>query len=130
MFTKVLLTTSSLLLGLLGLVCTFMPQELASLGGTAFNPLSILAIQLTGAMGLAFAMLNWMLRKVPMGGIYGRPLALANFLFYVMASISLFKTAAVFENALYIWLCGGLFSLFALGFAYILFWHPSVVSKT
>jgi hypothetical protein len=47
--------------------------------------------QWLGAAWLAMALLNWMLRTVLMGGIYGRPIVMANLVLYVISALSLFR---------------------------------------
>jgi hypothetical protein len=60
----------------LGLI--FAGDELLSGAGAAATRLELALLQLLGAGLFGFAMLNWMNRRAPMGGIYGRPLLMAN----------------------------------------------------
>lgn len=71
-----------------------MPQEfLASVGERPSAPLVLLA-QLGGAMAMAWAVLDWMSRGQRVGGIYSRPLALANSLQFTMGSLTLLRMTA------------------------------------
>ena len=90
--TRWLLTTSALILAVLGVALSFLPQEVLTLPGAPAAPRLVLLIQLGGAMALAWAILNWMSRGQRVGGIYSRPLALANVLHFATGSVTLLKT--------------------------------------
>ena len=89
--TRWLLTTSALFLAVLGVALSFLPQEILALTGAPAAPRLVLLIQLGGAMALAWAILNWMSRGQRVGGIYSRPLALANVLHFATGSVTLLK---------------------------------------
>jgi len=89
--TRWLLTTSALLLAVLGVALSFLPHEILMLAGAEPVPRLVLLIQLGGAMALAWAILNWMSRGQRVGGIYSRPLALANVLHFGTGSVTLLK---------------------------------------
>ncbi len=91
MRTQWLCLSSAAFLVAIGLALTFMPQELlAQVGERATGPVVLLA-QLTGAMALAFAWLDWLARNQRIGGIYQRPLVLANLLHFMMGSLTLLR---------------------------------------
>ena len=92
--TRWLLTTSALLLAVLGVALSFLPQEILTLAGAQPVPRLVLLVQLGGAMALAWAILNWMSRGQRLGGIYNRPLALANVLHFATGSVTLLKLMA------------------------------------
>src|SRR4051812_21278282 len=52
----------------------------------------VVVLQMIGAVYLGFSMLNWMSRGSSLGGIYGRPLVMANTLHFTVASLALVKT--------------------------------------
>jgi hypothetical protein len=89
--TRWLLTTSALLLAVLGVALSFLPHEILALTGAPAAPRPVMLIQLGGAMALAWAILNWMSRGQRVGGIYNRPLALANVLHFATGSLTLLK---------------------------------------
>lgn len=72
---SIILTVSALILGALGLLLLFAPVETGTALGWGSNPLAP-AFAASGL--LAVAVLNWMGRGAVYGGIYGRPLVLAN----------------------------------------------------
>ena len=61
--------------------------------------LAALLIQIAGALYLAFAILNWTVRNSPIGGIYNRPVALANVVHFTIAAITLLKAALAHSAA-------------------------------
>jgi len=89
--TRILMSLSATFMAALGLVASFMPQEMLGYLGTTPENVTVLLMQVTGALYIAFAMLNWMSRGNIIGGIYARPLALANFLHFSVVSIVLVK---------------------------------------
>ena len=82
--SRVILTVTAVVAGASGGVLLFAPDDiLRALGGGAaiaapVAAASALALQLAGGALFGFAMLNWMARGTRVGGIYGRPLAMAN----------------------------------------------------
>jgi len=79
MNTKLLMTTTSLVLGLAGIFALFAPDILLStLDVPSANPLDVL-IQLMGALYFSIALMNWTAKDSIIGGIYARPISFANF---------------------------------------------------
>ncbi len=124
MNTRILMALSALLMALLGLGATFLPQEiLAWFGASPAGP-GVLLVQVVGALYLGFAMLNWMSRANRIGGIYNRPIAVGNLLHFAVVAITLLK--AVAGGSRDIAVLGGLavYVLFAVGFGLVVFTHP------
>ncbi len=122
--SKLLLSASALFLALMGLVGTFIPAEVLVLAEIDPFKETVVMFQIMGGLYLGFAVLNWMSRNAPIGGIYGKPLATANLLHFVVVGLMLLKE--VFQGHL-----GGLFivlailyTVFAVGFASTLFRDP------
>jgi hypothetical protein len=69
-------------------------------------------------------MLNWMAKGSIIGGIYNRPIAIANFTHFVMGTLVLLKAL---DSALpwWLWALAGFYSIFAVLFAFLLFRHPA-----
>ena len=93
MNSRLLMTVTAALLAVLGLACSFAPQELLGLVGATASPALALGVQALGAAWLGFALLDWNARGAPFGGIYGRPVALGNFLHFAVIALALAKTA-------------------------------------
>ncbi len=119
------MTSSAVILGLTGIGLTFLPAEI--LTRLTHNPTKSLEflLQIIGALYFAFAMLNWMTKSSLIGGIYNRPVAVANFTHFVIVALALVK--GVFSNPALpagILTATVMYSVFAVFFGIILFRHP------
>ena len=93
MNTKILMTASSLILALAGVLTLFMPDVLLSaLGVSVTAQLSVL-VQILGALYFSFALMNWTAKDSSIGGIYARPVSLANFGHFFSGTLILVKDA-------------------------------------
>ena len=131
MNTKVLMIASSTYLGVSGLILTFLPEETASYHGIS-NPLIQLVFQIMGSMYLGFAMLNWMMKNNLIGGIYGRPLVLGNFVHFFVSTFALVKVVqpSTEGEGLICFLMASIYLVFTLSFGYLIFNSPTSLSKT
>lgn len=111
-------------MGVLGLAATFLPQEILVYAGSAPTTLSVLLLQLAGALYFGFVILNWMARGILIGGIYGRPLTLGNFLHFTVGAIVLLKQIAGLLSPVGIILTT-LYAGFAIWYSLVLFVHPT-----
>jgi hypothetical protein len=125
MYTKLVMTSSALVIGVVALQLSFIPEFLLEALGIATNRSSLLLVQLLGGLYFGFAMLNWMARGSRIGGIYNRPIAVANFAHFFVAGMALIKVLVV-EAALpnLLWIGGAIYLLYALAFGFILFKSP------
>lgn len=124
MNTKLLMSLSALFMAGLGIVASFLPQEIAAHFGTRPDVHVVLVIQIGGALYLAFAILNWMAKAVLIGGIYSRPVALGNFLHFAVVAIILLKALAGGYRANEIIAGAAIYSLFGVWFGLVLFANP------
>jgi hypothetical protein len=125
MNTKIIMTASALFLGASGIIFTFMPVETLAYLGLEARMNSRIFVQLLGALYFAFAMLNWMTRASIIGGIYNRPVAVANFTHFLMASIALVKGLMSDRDLpVLIWVVAIIYSILAITFGVLLFRHP------
>lgn len=122
--TKTLMTASALFLGLGGILLSFLPQEILLILGEN-DDLSFI-LQICGALFLAFAMLNWMIRSSLIGGIYNRSIAVANFGHFFIGSSVLLKQFAKNTDINYFLILGIIYSIFGISFGYILFNGPKL----
>lgn len=123
MSTKLLLTATALLLALPGLFLLFAPDAaLAALGGGDGAAPQLMA-QLAGAMALALAVNNWMARGAALGGIYGRPLLVADLAAMLTAGLVLVK-AETPGGGLYPMAFGVVFLVLVAAFGRLLFTGP------
>ena len=126
--SRLILMATAAVAAVCGAALLFAPEEiLRALGGGALAPpAASFALQICGGALFGFAMLNWMARGTRVGGIYARPLALANFLQWGSGAVTwshLWRAGAhpaLVVAATTAWL------LCALAFAYLLFFHDPI----
>jgi len=128
MNTKPLMTLNAIILALIGISLIFLPKEILDYFELSASDTLELLMQITGSLYFAFAMLNWMSKGSIIGGIYGRPIAIANLTHFVIAGLSLIKGIMANPGLSYvIWSIAILYSIFAILFGIVAFKHP--VSK-
>jgi len=117
--TRVIMVSSSLCLAIAGIACLFLPSEtMALLGMPGANDL---VAQLLGALYLGFAAANWTARGSMIGGIYARPISVANFFHFVVGASLLAKAISSERlNAAYL-AVALVYLVFAVLFALLLF---------
>lgn len=119
--TKVLMTASSLALGLAGVAASFAPAELLrALGSTAAEPMPAL-IQLLGATYVAFAIANWTAKDSLIGGIYARPLSLGNCVHFLAGALALAKQQLSHGASAPLLAALIAYTVFAVGFGWLVF---------
>jgi len=123
------MTASSLVMAIAGMAGLFMPAELAASFGADGNRLLQVLIQLSGALYLGFAMANWMGKGLTIGGIYGRPLSIANFTHFFIGAIALLKVLPSGEISWPFATILAVYMLFAVLFGYLVFFHRSGASQ-
>ncbi len=128
MNTKPLMTLNAIILALIGISLIFLPKEILDYFELSASDTLKLLMQITGSLYFAFAMLNWMSKGSIIGGIYGRPIAIANLTHFVIAGLTLIKGVLVNPGLSYvIWSIAIAYSIFAILFGIVAFKHP--VSK-
>ena len=125
MNTKLVMASSAVILGATGIVLTFIPDEILSHLSIEANKTALLLWQILGALYFAFAMLNWMTKTSLIGGIYNRPIAIANFTHFLIAGLALIKDIISNPSVSYIiWIAVIFYCVFGISFGAILFRHP------
>lgn len=125
MKTKLLMTISSIFMGLIGITLSFAPSEVLITLGQVSNDISILFIQLIGALYFGFAVVNWMAKGTLIGGIYSRPLIMGNFAHFLTAGLALTKASLSWKiTSMYLYSATIFYVLFAIAFGYLLFANP------
>jgi len=116
--------TAAVVLAVLGLAATFLPQEILRFLGQPDRGVLPLLIQLLGALYLGFAMLDWMTKDSLIGGIYNRPVAVANLLHFASGALALVKGTTANADAAALWPLAVVYSLLGVAFAVVLFTSP------
>lgn len=120
--TKLVLSSSAILLGILGISLSFFPQEISI--ALKINSESYLFLQLMGALYFGFAMVNWMVKGSTIGGIYNRPIAIGNFSHFVIGALALIKFSSNAIDSIPILTLTAIYTVFAIIFSLIVFTHP------
>lgn len=124
MNTKYLMISSSILMGIIGLFTSFVPAEILKSVGLPSTVLPVLLLQITGALYLGFALMNWMAKAILIGGIYSKPLCIGNFLHFTVAGLALIKAAVNNPALKYVLIATIIYSIFAILFGIVLFTSP------
>jgi hypothetical protein len=127
MATRILMGASAIFMAVLGLAATFVPQEILSVAGGPTNGIAMLIVQVTGALYVGFAMLDWMAQGLLIGGIYGRPLSIANLAHFMIAALALGKAVATGQHHPAVVGAAAVYALFAVLFALVFLGHPLMV---
>lgn len=80
--------------------------------------------QLLGASWLAVGSLNWLSRSVLLGGIYGRPVVLANLALYFIGAMVLLRIVAADTVPIEVWFAFAPFVIFAIIYGWLLLRGP------
>ena len=121
---RIVMGASALILGLGGVAASFFPHEILRLAGEIDSGFLPLILQLLGALYFAFAMLNWMAKDSLIGGIYNRPVAIGNFVHFLVGALALARPAlrAPFQSMVVV--PAIVYTLFAVAFGYVFFTSP------
>ena len=126
MKTKFLMTSSALFFGIIGILLSFLPNEIAEYLSVEPTIITILFLQILGALYLGFGILNWMAKGTLIGGIYNRPIAFGNLMHFVVGAITLVKVISNIQTHTEIIIFLTVFyAIFALLFIYVLKTNPT-----
>lgn len=119
------MTITSIILGAAGIILTFAPDIVMGNLSIDNNQASLLLGQVIGGLYFGYSMLNWMTKESLIGGIYNRPIAIANFTHFLIAGLAITK-GLISNPALPIalWAAGVVCAVLGLLFIIILFRHP------
>jgi hypothetical protein len=117
------MAASAAFMALAGVAGSFLPEETLKFVGTEPDTPTVILVQVTAALYMGFAILNWMARGSVLGGIYGRPVTMGNFLHFAVVAALLVK-AAIVHQALGLALLAAVYSIFGVWFGYVVFTHP------
>lgn len=123
MNTKIIMQASAFVLGLSGILSQFLPTGILNALEVEANSINELSLQLLGALYIGFAILNWMAKDNIIGGVYSRPVSVANLTHFAIGAITLTKLNFYQSNIIIIILTI-IYVLFALMFTKIVFSQP------
>jgi hypothetical protein len=130
MNTKIILATSALFLGLIGIGLSFLPNEILTYLSVETLEVTFILMQLLGALYLGFGILNWMAKGSIIGGIYNKPIVIGNLMHFGVGALALATVVfGVKENSEIIIALTILYTLFALAFGYIFMVNSNKLKK-
>jgi hypothetical protein len=115
---------SALLLLLGGLALLFAADALLPRLVPGFPAAGAWLGQLLGAAWLGVAALDWLARGTPLGGIYGRPVVMANAVLHFVSATSLLRAAARDGAPAALWLLAVPTALLAAAYGWLLLRGP------
>lgn len=121
--SRFLLISSATVFVIGGILLLFAPELLGD-SASITTAEGHLAIQILGAAWLGLAELNWLARGTMIGGIYGRPIVLANFAAYFVAATSILRAGLTNDLPVEFWVVGGIAAVFALAFGLRVYGTP------
>ena len=121
MNTKILMTTSSLVLAIAGAFALFVPDVVLLLLNTSVAAELSVLVQLMGALYFAFALMNWTAKDSAIGGIYARPVSLGNYGHFFAGALLLIKYQLSHEFNGFIFSILVLYMIFAALFYWLVF---------
>src|SRR5699024_9613431 len=122
--TKILMTASAVIMGVVGLLFIFIPAEIAHYFNLTPSIINILVLQTLGALYFSFAVLNWMGKANLIGGIYGKPVSMGNFAHFFIVSITIIKFVFSHQTSIILWVTAFIYIIFAILFGTVAFGNP------
>lgn len=124
------MTLSALFLAIIGILLSFLPNEIVEYLNVEPNIITILFMKIMSALYLGFGILNWMAKGTLIGGIYNRPIAIGNLMHFGVGAIALVKIAYNIQthSGIIISLTT-VYVIFALLFAYVFRTNPTKTEK-
>ena len=127
MNTKLLMIGSAVVMGVSGIILSFMPGEVA--GFFNLSESDSIIFQILGALYFGFAMLNWTAKGNLIGGIYSRPVAVGNFTHFLIGGLAIIKFVLHNNTTVYMWIVALVYLIFATLFGFIFFTNPALKEK-
>jgi hypothetical protein len=129
MNTKILMTSSSVILGAAGVFALFAPDVLLGMQGVENTPSLPVLVQLMGALYFAFALMNWTAKDSAIGGVYARPVSLGNFGHFFAGSMLLIRFQLSGDFDLFLLIALIVYLTFAVLFYWLVFRATGLTPK-
>lgn len=130
MNTKIVMTAGAFFMGIIGVMMSFLPNEIANYLSIEPNSITILFFMLLSSLYLGFGMLNWMAKGTLIGGVYNRPIAIGNLMHFGVGAIALVKVVTTIQSHSKIVISlTVVYVIFAILFAYIFIKHPTKIEN-
>ena len=130
MNTKIVMTSSALFYAIIGIILSFLPNEIADYLNIEYNIITILFLNIMSALYLGFGILNWMAKGTLIGGIYNKPIAIGNLMHFGVGAIALVKVVSNIQTHSEIVISlTVVYVIFAILFVYIFRTNPTKTEK-
>ena len=130
MNTKIVMTSSALFYAIIGIILSFLPNEIADYLNVEYNIVTILFLDIMSALYLGFGILNWMAKGTLIGGIYNKPIAIGNLMHFGVGAIVLVKVVSNIQTHSEIVISlTVVYVIFAILFVYIFRTNPTKTEK-
>ena len=130
MKTNIVMISSALFLGIIGIFLSFFPNEIAEYLNIEPNVITMLFLKILSALYLGFGILNWLAKGTLIGGIYNRPIVIGNLMHFGTGAIVLVKVVSNIQihSEIFIFLTA-VYVIFAIIFVYLFKTNPSKIEK-
>ena len=130
MKTKILMTSSAIFMAIIGILLSFLPNEIIDYLNIEPNIITILFLKIWSALYLAFGILNWMAKGTLIGGVYNKPIAIGNLMHFGVGAIALVKLVSNIQTHSEIFIpLTVVYVIFAILFAFVFRNHPTKLEK-
>ena len=130
MNTKIVMTSSALFLATIGILLSFLPNEIVEYLNVEPNIITIVFLNIMSALYLGFGILNWMAKGTLIGGIYNRPIAIGNLMHFGVGAIALVKVVSNIQmHSEIVISLTVVYVIFAILFVYIFRTNPTKTEK-
>ena len=124
------MTISAIFLIIIGVLLSFLPNEIADYLNVEPTIITILFLKILSALYLGFGILNWMAKGTLIGGIYNRPIAIGNLMHFGVGAIALVKVISNIQTHSEIIISlTVVYVVFAILFAYVFRTNPAKAEK-
>ena len=124
MISRLVSRTSAVVLSFCGFTLLFAADAVLPQLVPGFPRQAAWLGQLLGAAWVAVAALDWISQFALLGGIYGRPVVVANAVLYFVTAMSALRAASRVPDALAVWVIGGVAAVGALVYGWLMFRGP------
>ena len=123
MSSRLIASSSAALLFVSGAALLFAADVIVPAGVAGFDAAHAWLAQLLGGAWLGLAAVNWLTRRTVLGGIYGRPVVLANLWMYFI-NTTVLADAASAANMAIVTPAGAVSAVMAVAYGVLLFRAP------
>lgn len=119
--TRFLMTASAVFMALLGLAAALFTETILGYFGLPVEGFAVVLMKIVAGLYFGLAVLNWMARGNLIGGIYSRPVALANFAHFLAVTVVFAQQLPGASAMAEYGVTAGLNAAFAGAFGYVVF---------